>query len=142
VKISNTFFSFFRHNQSSLIFHMWQVKKTEYLYSMSKHSLKYDIYFLSESGEPKIIRSTYHKKNRHQLVLGSFHVKQAKIKQKCHPGSRISKLIFFVDSASNSKKKSHITFFSKTSPSRPFWTLRLFFGQKRVKSMGIFQKYL
>jgi hypothetical protein len=34
---------------------------------------------------------------------GSFHVKQAKIKQKCHPGSRISKLIFFVDSTSNSK---------------------------------------
>jgi hypothetical protein len=30
---------------------------------------------------------------------------------------------------------SHTTFFSKTSPfcSRPFWTLRLFFGQKRVK---------
>jgi hypothetical protein len=32
------------------------------------------------------------------LTMGSFHVKQAKIKQKCHPGSRISKLIFFVDS--------------------------------------------
>jgi hypothetical protein len=53
---------------------------------------------------------------------GSFNVKQAKIKQKCHPGSKISKLIFFVDSAFGSKKKSHITFFSKTSPfwSRPF----------------------
>jgi hypothetical protein len=59
-----------------------------------------------------------------KIRCGSFHVKQAKIKQKCHPGSRISKLIFFVDSAFNSKKKSHITFFSKTSPfwSRPFWT--------------------
>jgi hypothetical protein len=69
------------------------------------------------------------------LCFGSFHVKQAKIKQKCHPGSRISKLIFFVDSTFNSKKKSHITFFSKTSPfwSRLFWTLRQFLGQKQVK---------
>jgi hypothetical protein len=42
---------------------------------------------------------------------------------------------FIVDSSSNFKKKPHITFFSKTSPfwSRPFWTLRLFFSQKRVK---------
>jgi hypothetical protein len=48
----------------------------------------------------------------HLLSIGSFHVKQAKIKQKCHPGSRISKLIFFVDSTFNSKEKSHITFFS------------------------------
>jgi hypothetical protein len=39
-------------------------------------------------------------------------------------------LKFFVDSTSN----SHIKFCSKTSHfwSRPFWTLRLFFGQKRV----------
>jgi hypothetical protein len=52
-----------------------------------------------------------------------------------HPGSRFSKLIFFVDSTFNSKKRPHITFFSKNVAfsSRPFWTLRLFFGQKRVK---------
>jgi ABC-type multidrug transport system ATPase subunit len=45
---------------------------------------------------------------------GSFHVKQATIKQKCHHGSGFSKLIFFVDSATNSEKKSHVTFFSET----------------------------
>jgi hypothetical protein len=33
-----------------------------------------------------------------KLALGSFHVKQAKIQQKCRPESGISKLIFFVGS--------------------------------------------
>jgi hypothetical protein len=45
-----------------------------------------------------------------KLPFGSFHVEQAKIKQKCHPGLGISKLIFFMDSTSNSKKKSRITY--------------------------------
>jgi hypothetical protein len=55
----------------------------------------------------------------HKIARGSFHVN---LTNWCHPGSRISKLIFFVDSTSNSKKKSHITFFSQTPPfwSRPF----------------------
>jgi hypothetical protein len=49
--------------------------------------------------------------------------------------TKMSKLIFFVDFTPYSKKKPHITFFSKTPPfwSRPFWTLRLFFGQKKFK---------
>jgi hypothetical protein len=41
-------------------------------------------------------------------------MKQAKLKQICHHGSGISKLIFFIDSTSNSKKNSHIT--------SPFWS--------------------
>jgi hypothetical protein len=65
----------------------------------------------------------------YQLILGSFYVN---LTNWCHPRSRNSKLIFFVNSTSNSKKKSHITFFSKTSPFwfRPFWTLRLFLAKK------------
>jgi hypothetical protein len=50
------------------------------------------------------------------LTAGLFHVN---LTNRCHPGSRISKLIFFVDSTSYSKKKTRITFFSKTSP---FWS--------------------
>jgi hypothetical protein len=66
------------------------------------------------------------------LMLGHSIITQAKIKQKSHHGSGISKFIFFVESTSNSKKKFHIKFYSKTSHfwSWPFWTLRLFFGQK------------
>jgi hypothetical protein len=55
------------------------------------------------------------------VFKGSFYIN---LTNWCHPGSWISKLIFFVDSTSNSKKKSHTTFFSTTSPfwSRPFYT--------------------
>jgi hypothetical protein len=46
-------------------------------------------------------------------LVESFHTKQAKFKGKIHHDSGIPKLIFFMDSATNSKKKSHPKFFSK-----------------------------
>jgi hypothetical protein len=46
------------------------------------------------------------------LSCRSFHVN---LTNRCHHRSDISKLVFFMDSTSNSKKKSHIIFFSKKS---------------------------
>jgi hypothetical protein len=40
----------------------------------------------------------------------SFHVKQAKVKQKCHHGSGITKLVFIMDSASIYEKVSYNVF--------------------------------
>jgi hypothetical protein len=54
-------------------------------------------------------------------TAGSFH---ANLTNWCHPGSKISKLIFFVDSASNSKKKSHkmrFNFIDKMIICGTFW---------------------
>jgi hypothetical protein len=59
------------------------------------------------------------------FLCESFLVKQAKIKSKCHRGSGISKLIFFIESTFNSKKKSDIT-------SLVYFTT-IFFLPKRAK---------
>jgi hypothetical protein len=52
----------------------------------------------------KNLFSNFQNLSKQIFNMGSFHVNQAKIKQKCYPRSRISKLIFFVDSSSISKK--------------------------------------
>jgi hypothetical protein len=59
------------------------------------------------------------------FTKGPFHVN---LTYRCHPGSRISKLIFFVDSTANSKKKSHKSFSLK----------RLLFGLEQFELYDFF----